>query len=284
MDIRTILACASHPLTAPAERARAGLRVLMYHRITTLPQYDQLVVPPERFAQQLAVLTRRRRVVSLADGLRALRAGALREPLVAVTFDDGYLDNLEEAAPILQRHGVPATVFVTADFCDQRTVHPRYAHVATGGGQVHLNWQQLRRLADLPGIEIGSHTLSHPYLQRLSDEQAREEVQISRDRIAQELGKPVRFFCYPSGDMGQRERELVAAAGYDAAVSVAPGRNRTGFDRWAIRRTEVTARDDERAFALKLDGAFDPMHALLHVRRQRRFARLSAGQRGGTRP
>lgn len=280
MDIRTALACASSPFTAPVERALPGLRVLMYHRITAAPKYDQLIVPPERFAQQLAALTRLRRVVSLADGLQALRSETLREALVAVTFDDGYLDNLEEAVPILQRYGVPATVFVTAHFCDQTAVHPRYADEERDGGKhVHLNWGQVRRLADLPGIEIGSHTLSHPYLPRVSDEQARTEVQVSRDRIAQELGRPVRFFCYPSGDMGRRERDLVAAAGYDAAVSVAPGCNRPGFDRWAVRRTEVTARDDERAFALKLDGAFDPLHALLHVRRQKRFARLAAERR-----
>lgn len=267
---RLLLAAACWPATRLAEVARPGLRVLMYHRVARLDAFDQLTVTPERFEQQMSMLASRRQVVGLIDGLRALRAGTLNGPAVAVTFDDGYLDNLVEAAPILQRHRIAATVFVTTRFCDQTASHPRYA---AGGPRLHLDWDEVSQLASLPGMEIGSHTVSHPYLPRLSAAEARQEIEASRQRIGERIGRQVRAFCYPSGDVGEREALLAREAGYEAAVSVCPGLNRPGFDPMLVRRTEVTQRDDERAFALKLDGAFDPLHRILHARRRRRFER-----------
>lgn len=270
-DLRSGIAALCRPVTRMLQELRPGLRVLMYHRVARLPGYDQLTVSPQRFEQQMRVLVASRKVVTLEHGLRSLRDGDLQENLVAVTFDDGYLDNLHEAAPILQHYGVPATIFVTTQFCDQTSSHPRYAG-ATVAARLHLNWGEVVDLADR-GFEIGSHTLSHPYLPSLTEERASQEIVQSRIRIEQRLQRPVRYFCYPSGDLSRREVRLVADAGYEAAVSVAPGINRARGDFMQLRRTEVTERDDPDAFALKLDGAFDPVHVLLHARRRRRFAR-----------
>jgi peptidoglycan/xylan/chitin deacetylase (PgdA/CDA1 family) len=284
--MRIALATAARPFSAIAERCWPGLRILMYHRVARTPEFDQLVVSPERFTAQMKALAAGYRVVTLSEGLRALRTDEIAAPTVAVTFDDGYLDNLEQAAPILVRHGIPATLFVTTQFCDQVAVHPRYANGQgrAGAARVHLDWDQVRAFADLPGMEIGSHTVSHPYLQRVPDERAREEILDSRLRIERHLGRPVRYFCYPSGDFGPRELRLVRDARYEAAVSVAPGRNLPGADPWRLRRTEITERDDDRAFALKLSGAFDAMHGVLHLRRQRRFAREAAQSRNRPKP
>ncbi len=276
--LRSLVAAICRPATRASERARPGLRVLMYHRVARVDGFDQLTVSPERFDAQMRALAASRRVVGLVDGLRAVRAGALDQPMVAVTFDDGYLDNLVEAAPILLRHGVAATVFVSTGFCEQTMVHPRYAAYARS--RLHLDWDEVAELASLPGIEIGSHTDTHPYLPRLPDARAREEIAGSRDRIARRLGRDVRAFCYPSGDVGAREARLALDAGYEFAVTVSPGVNRRGFDPMLVRRTEITQRDDAEAFALKLDGAFDPLHRLLHVRRQWRFERARATSQG----
>ena len=266
--MRKLLASAAWPYAAISGVLRPGLRILMYHRVASLPFYDQLTVSPERFERQMRQLCARHQVVSLAEGLLALQAGPLRSPLVAVTFDDGYLDNLTEAAPILVRHGVPATIFVTTRFCDQAASHPRYGRPAK---RLHLNWHEVTSLAAAPGIAIGSHTLSHPYLPTLDEEQARREIEDSRREIEAHIGRPVLHFCYPSGDLSTRELNLVRQAGYAAAVSVAPGRNHADADRFQLRRTEITDRDDDFDFALKLAGAFDPLHRLLHARRIRRF-------------
>jgi peptidoglycan/xylan/chitin deacetylase (PgdA/CDA1 family) len=261
-----------------------GLRILMYHRVSASAGPDQLNVHPTRFEAQMAALARGRgRVLALDAALDALDAGQLRRGDVVVTFDDGYLDNLTEALPILQRHGIPATIFVTTGFCDQRLSHPRYPKVAGQGAEqkaerLHLTWPEVRQLAATPGMAIGSHTVSHPYLSRLSELDARHEITHSREQIAQQLGQPVSCFCYPSGDATAREQALVAGAGYRAAVTVAPGVNRAATPRQALRRTEVTDRDTPFDLWLKLHGAYDPVHTLLHWRRVRRFARAAAQQ------
>ena len=98
---------------APAGRAA----VLRYHRVAE-PPLDPwgLAVSPARFAEQLEVLRERFRPLSLRALAEAISRGAIPRRSVAVTFDDGYRDNLTEAKPLLERYGVPATVFVTSGY------------------------------------------------------------------------------------------------------------------------------------------------------------------------
>ncbi len=258
------------PATSWYERRRPGIRILMYHRVERRPGYDQLTVQPGRFERQLAALARsRRRVLSLAAAADELASDRPPTDGVVITFDDGYRDNLVHALPVLRRYAIPATIFVTTAFCDQAQRHPRYADEP---GRLHLDWEDVRALAREPLVTIGSHTLTHPHLSRLAPEAAGDEIAGSRRRIAEELGRPVDFFCYPSGDLGPREVALVRAAGYRAAVTVAPGSNRAGAPLHELRRTEVTDRDEPGDLAAKLGGAYDLPHRWLHRRRLQRFA------------
>ena len=95
-------------------RRMGGPAILMYHRIAT-PDVDPwgLSVSPERFAEQVHALRARRTTLSMDAFVARLRSGALPHDAVALTFDDGYLDNLRRAKPILEAAGVPATVFLT---------------------------------------------------------------------------------------------------------------------------------------------------------------------------
>jgi len=98
---------------AVRRRSRHGL-VLLYHRIAGPRRDPQLLdVSPANFEGQLAVLARTATALSLAEFESLRRAGRLPRRAVAVTFDDGYADNLDAAAPALERHGIAATVFVT---------------------------------------------------------------------------------------------------------------------------------------------------------------------------
>ena len=250
-----------------------GMRVLMYHRVRTASTFDQLSVTPARFAEQIEFVAKRR-VVRLSDVATQLATGD-RDPCVAITFDDGYLDNLTHALPILERFKVPATIFVTTTFCDQTARHGRYPEESN---RLHLTWDEVRQLAAHPLIDIGSHTRTHPFLSRVSEAQATVEIAQSRAELETRLQKTVDLFCYPSGDLGAREIRLVRQAGYRAAVTVAPGLNRPSTSPFAIRRTEVTDKDDVRTMADKLSGAYDLPHHLLHWRRERRFrsARLAS--------
>jgi peptidoglycan/xylan/chitin deacetylase (PgdA/CDA1 family) len=241
--------------------------------VADLGRYDQLAVTPPRFEAQIALLAARWRVIGLGEAIAELADGPPRSPAAVITFDDGYRDNLVHALPVLRRHRLPATIFVTTRFADGAARHPRYPDEA---GKLHLDWDEVAALAREPGITIGSHSLSHPYLSRVDDAAAEAEIAGSRRELAARLGREVEFFCYPSGDVGARELRLAAAAGYRAAVSVRPGGNRDLGERFALRRTEVTDRDGPRELALKLVGAYDAVHALLHLRRERAFRRAAA--------
>src|SRR3982074_3081589 len=108
--IRRMLNC------APSSRPL----ILMYHRLSTT-RYDPwtLNVSPENFAEQLEVIVRTRHVMSLRDFFQRFRSNTLPRGAVAITFDDGYADNLHVAAPILKRFDVPATLFITTGYLDR---------------------------------------------------------------------------------------------------------------------------------------------------------------------
>lgn len=272
---RWLLAIIGLPLGLWQSIVQPGVRVLMYHRVDRLPQYDQLNVTPERFEQHLKILSGTGRVVSLAAAVSSLNDGSAEDGSaessngIAITFDDGYLDNLTQALPLLEKYQLPATIFITSRFSDQSERHPRYID---DGQRLHLDWVQLRKLSQHPLITIGSHTLSHPYLQRVSDEVCEQEIIESKERIEAELGISVDYFCFPSGDYGERELSILRASDYKASVTVAPGVNRRGLHKaHELLRTEVTDKDTAGLFRLKLLGAFDFLHGLLHRRRQNKF-------------
>ena len=111
--------------------------VLLYHRISDLASDPQrLAVSPANFAQHLDVLREHYTPLSLSDVIERTRAGMSPERAVALTFDDGYADNLERAKPALESHGVSATVFLTAAYI---------------GGDREFWWDELERLLLTPG-------------------------------------------------------------------------------------------------------------------------------------
>jgi peptidoglycan/xylan/chitin deacetylase (PgdA/CDA1 family) len=97
-------------------KALAPIPILLYHRVCRLRTDPQLLaVTPAHFAEQMAWLADYCRPLTLAEFVRARDEGGWPERGIVVTFDDGYADNLEEATPILQRYGIPATFFVCTD-------------------------------------------------------------------------------------------------------------------------------------------------------------------------
>jgi peptidoglycan/xylan/chitin deacetylase (PgdA/CDA1 family) len=117
-------------------RCYPGGLVLLYHRVTALRSDPQLLcVSPERFAEHMEILRHSWRPLSLADLVEATGERRLPARSVAVTFDDGYADNLHEARPALARSGVPATVFVVG---------------AAVGSDREFYWDEVERLLLLP--------------------------------------------------------------------------------------------------------------------------------------
>lgn len=246
--------------------AQPGLRILFYHRVSD--DRDVLAVSPARFRAHMDVLRASGlRVVDAAEAARLLAAGQGREGVVGLCFDDGYRDVAEHAVPVLERHGFRASVFVATGVTDGRATFSWYERQPPV-----LGWDEIRALDRGGVLRFEAHTITHPNLLALGDEVARAEVAGSRAALGQRLGRAVEGFCYPGGLFSQRERALVAAAGYRFATSCEPGSNLPGGDPLALRRIQVDARDRPADVRAKVEGAFDRSSLARDAYRRVRFA------------
>ena len=232
-------------------------RILMYHRVDRV-KGDRLVVSPEAFREQMNWLRR--------NGIRVVDLEALVELLpypermanqVAITFDDGYLDNYLHAWPILRSFQFPATIFVSAGLIGTDQQIP--AHRAGAAPAKLLSWEQLKEMAE-DHITVGSHSLTHARLTRVPLTKVREEVADSKRVLEDRLGRPVGWFCYPGGAFSTEVVRLVQLAGYSGACSIRPGANTARTNRFVLRRTEVSADDTLWTFQKKMAGAYDGWH------------------------
>jgi peptidoglycan/xylan/chitin deacetylase (PgdA/CDA1 family) len=218
----------SSPL--PADAASVHVPVLMYHYVDDEPppagEYaDSLTVRTPDFVDEMDYLVENGyQTVTLADAYLAM-AGlkVLPEKAVALTFDDGGLDNYTVAFPILAERGFTGTFFVITK---------------TVGAQGQMDWDQLREMADA-GMAIQSHSYSHPGLPGVSDERLRSELVDSRETIAQQIGQPVYVFCYPSGEYDERVIEATRDAGYVMAVATDDGESLGPQSVFEITRTRI---------------------------------------------
>jgi peptidoglycan/xylan/chitin deacetylase (PgdA/CDA1 family) len=254
-----------YPVKAAVTRARSaawlartrgradagGLRVLLYHRVSD--DDDPLAVTPARFRAQMELLAAGGyRVVDLVEALALLDRGPLAPRTVGLTFDDGFADVRDAALPVLAEHGFRATVFVTTGVTDGRRSFPWYKRQPPV-----LGWDEVVALDRDGVLRFEAHTVSHPSLLAVDDAAARAEIADSRTELEARLGRRVSAFAYPAGLYGERERRLVAEAGYAAAVTCEPGVNVRDTDRFALRRRQIDARDRLVDFRAKVGGGHD---------------------------
>jgi peptidoglycan/xylan/chitin deacetylase (PgdA/CDA1 family) len=273
-----------YPVKAAVTRARSaawlartrgrpdtsGLRILLYHRVAD--DDDVLALAPRRFREQMEHLASEGyRVVDLIEALALLDAGQPSAGTVGLTFDDGFADLAEHALPVLVEHGFRATVFVTTGVTDGRVSFPWYERQPRV-----LGWDEVVDLDRAGTLRFEAHTVSHPSLVAVDDAAADTEIRDSKLELESRLGRPVTAFAYPAGLFGDRERGLVADAGYTAAVSCEPGVNGPKSDRLALRRRQIDSRDHLLDFKAKVGGGHDtplPMRATYRRLRYGRTAR-----------
>ena len=221
-----------------------GFRVLMYHAIGAPALGDSLgifSVTPEKFRYQMTQLANYKRG-ELTAFLEPMDLHAGNR--VAVTFDDGYLDNFEVAGPIMVELNIPFTVFVVSEFIRNRK--PGF-----------LCQSSLRALASLPGAQIGSHGANHLPLTKCDHKTLKNELLSSKHFLEDVLGKEVCTISYPYGAVDIRVRNAALDAGYKQGASSVAGLNMIGRDPMIFSRTEIHSYDNERVFSQKLKGNWD---------------------------
>lgn len=236
--------------------ARLGfgrLTVLTYHQIND-PANDHSTVSPGAFRQQMEYLKRRYSVVPLEEAV--LAGSTLPRParLVAITFDDGYQDNATIAAPILRSLGLPACFFVATDMIGSLQPFPHDV-VQRKRRQQHMTWSQVRALSK-DGFAIGSHTCRHVDLGTVPTQEAEHELRASRQRLEDELGKPIRLFAFPYGHRRNMRPATIAAARREYAIccSAYGGHNTLPANPNNIRRVVISTGVTFLTFCALLEG------------------------------
>ena len=280
----------------------------MYHRVASL-EVDPwaLCVTAQNFAEHLEVLQKEARPISLKQLVQAHTQGHIPDRAVAVTFDDGYADNLYNAKPLLEKYNIPATVFVASGFVGHKyefwwdeleriflqpgtlpeiltlsvngktyqwelgeaadysednyqrycgwtvdwqeapslrqslyfslhqLVQPlpeaerrevinnlrAWSGVKLAGRPTHraLSREELLTLSRGEMIEVGSHTVTHPFLAALPKSSQLDEIQRSKTFLEESIGRPVRKFAYPYGIYAKETVKIVRKAGFDSACA-----------------------------------------------------------------
>jgi peptidoglycan/xylan/chitin deacetylase (PgdA/CDA1 family) len=207
--------------------SRSSLVYLMYHELELPnrplcqdePGYVRYIVSAADFrAHMQSVKDSGRRGLSVSEGL-----GNPNAPGVAITFDDGCETDLITAAPLLREFGFNATFYVTVGFLDRRG---------------YLSRAQLRALSDL-GLEIGSHSMTHPYLSDLTQEQLNREIAVSRQELEQLTGHSVVHFSCPGGRWDERVAATARDAGYRSVATSRAAANSPTADPYSLGRVAI---------------------------------------------
>ena len=230
-----------------------GVPWLMYHKLGPRPGgvlLKGLYISRALFERQLSEL-RRAGFTTPPCGPPPSGEGN-PERRIALTFDDGFANVFEHGLEPLARHGVRAMEYLVAE----RVGGWNDWEMEKGEAREPLmNASQIKEWL-AAGHEIGSHSLTHPFLTRISVARAREEVGASKKKLEDRFGVPVRHFCYPYGDWSPAVRDLVIAAGYETACTTEVGVNTSATPRFELKRILVRYRSiSVKAFKERLARA-----------------------------
>ncbi len=241
----------------------SALPILGYHNVAMAPKdaaFRLLYVSPDSFERQLWSLRRLGlRGVSTSEGIARLSNGTSRG-CVAFTFDDGYVDTLTMAAPLLKQYGFQATCYVVSSAVG---TYNRWDAEYLRERKPLMSREQLDQWL-AAGMEVGSHSHSHQRLQELPQHVARYEIAESRTELRKMLGVAIEHFAYPFGYFTADIVESVRHAGYTSAMTVLPGAARASDDRLRLPRILVNGERGLWKFLLQVATPYERLR-----RRQR---------------
>lgn len=226
-------------MSSPRIANSSPIAILTYHQIALAPPrgagFRSLYVAPDDFARQMAALS--------FLGYRGLSMSALMPYLtgektgkvVGITFDDGYLNNLTHALPVLTRHGFSSTCYVVSQQVGKTNAWDREAGIAQ---TPLMNAGHLRRWR-AGGQEVGAHTRHHVRLTHADAPTSADEIALCKTELESMLDGPVRHFCYPYGEYTQEHVALARQAGYHTVTTTRRGRCQSGADALQLPRVPV---------------------------------------------
>lgn len=241
-----------HAIVKPRSRNRSPIPILTYHQITNAPPkgapFRSLYVAPSDFSRQMALLKFLGYQGLSMSALQPYLDGDRNAKVVGITFDDGYLNNLKNALPVLQRHGFSSTCYAVSQKLGDTNVWDREVGIA----QTALMTSGELKQWVLGGQEVGGHTCNHVHLTALDAVAAQAEIAGCKAELEAACGQTVAHFCYPYGEYASTHAEMVAAAGYQTATTTQRSRCQSGENVWALPRVPVLRSTSLLMFFIKL--------------------------------
>ena len=225
-------------------------RILMYHMIAHREHAGprpNLAVSPAMFERQISYLEKAGwRFATVSE----LIANPVTPKTVAITFDDGYRDNLTNALPILLRYRALGTLYLIADR-DQPL---------TEGGLANgvplaplLTDDEVHQLLASGAIELGAHTLSHRNLTTTDASMQQHELSEGKRLLERKFSQTIDSFAYPFGGYNEQLPEKVARAGFTNAVTTSQGiSTNLAENRLRLKRIKISGRDNFLTFRVRL--------------------------------
>lgn len=214
--------------------------IAVFHRVNNNIPENPITCDIELFTQFCAFFKRYFNIISLSELLDRIESGRSISGCLVVTFDDGYLDNFENAAPILKEFDIPACFFIATDFIGTQRV-PDWDK-KWGVESEWMTWDHVKSLSS-DGFEIGAHTKNHVDLGVVEGDDARDEIQESRLALERQLGKDIDLFSFPFGresQFSESNRSLVKELRFRCSPSAYGGIVRPNDDPFRMRRHPIS--------------------------------------------
>jgi peptidoglycan/xylan/chitin deacetylase (PgdA/CDA1 family) len=210
-------------------------------------------VPVTLFAEVCEHLARHYHVIHARELAEAQMQGApFPARSVAITFDDGYQNNLDNALPILLKNGFTATCYAVSSLIGGTNLWDK-GKVEEKPLMTLENWRTWRDA----GMDIGSHTRTHADLTGLSADEARNEITLSKRELEDAIGCEIRHFCYPYGLFTPPHSAITKESGFITATTTQRGRVVAGDDLYALRRILITRSTNVFQYLLKLISTYE---------------------------
>jgi len=220
--------------------------MLTYHRNNSKYR-DSLTIRHEYFKKQIEYLISKKFLfIPINEYIENYNKNSKKK--IIITFDDGFADNFWFACNILKEFGINPLIFLIVNYIGTDKIFSRYKDKEKDR---FLNWDEIKEMLKY-GVEFGSHTLTHPHLIQITEEEAKKEIFDSKKIIEDKIGKEIKFFCYPYGEYNEKVVEFVEMAGYKGAV-VTPKKNMKIINsKFTMKRVGIYGHNSFFIFKLKI--------------------------------
>ena len=231
--------------------------ILTYHQIAQAPERGapmrSLYVSPSAFTLQMQTLSLLGYQGLSMTALMPYLQGKKTGKVVGITFDDGYLNNLENAAGVLKRFNFSSTCYVVSELMGKTNEWDRALGIASAS---LMDLDQLKQWI-ASGQEVGSHTQHHVDLTTTDSQTSHSEILNSRISLSQQLNTDIQQLCYPYGRYASEHVDIVKSSGYIAATTTARGKVHADDSAFELRRVPVVRSTSLPQFLFKVLSSYE---------------------------